>query len=332
MSSAHVAGTKAAQPTGRSVGPRAPRLAGSAARGRSTANAEALAYAGLSLATACWASAFIAGKVALAEMSPLVVGAWRYAVAGVVLVPFALRARQHVRGLRGVAFPFAVLILCGGLLYPWLFLLALGNTSATNTSLLIALNPAFTTLLSPFIGERLDGRRLGGVGLALLGAVTVITKGNLSALVALTHNPLNYGDLLAVASAGSWATFNLASRRVVASVPPSIVNATIFVVGCAAMLVLSAPEHPWSQLASASTGALVAIVAMAVPSSVIAGQLFLVGVGTVGVNRSVVFVYIVPVLTALLSAGILGESFHVSQAAGGAAVLAGVYLTTRPGR
>jgi drug/metabolite transporter (DMT)-like permease len=332
MSSANAARTEAVTPaTDELTGSRAHGLTGVQRLRRPAPSAEALAYAGLSLATLCWASAFIAGKVALAEMSPLVVGAWRYAVASVVLLPFALRSRR-LASFRGVGLPFAVMIVTGGLLYPLLFLVALQNTSATNTALLIALNPAFTTLLSPLIGEHLDRQRLAGIGLALLGAVTVITKGELSTLVALASNRLNHGDLLAVAAACSWASFNLASRRVVASLPPSVVNCTIYVTGGIAMFLLGLPEHPWTQLTSATPWAVASIVGMALPSSVIAGQLFLVGVGTVGVNRTVVFVYLVPVLTALLSTTILGESFGLSQAAGGTAVLAGVYLTTRAGR
>jgi drug/metabolite transporter (DMT)-like permease len=43
----------------------------------------------------------------------------------------------------------------------------------------------------------------------------------------------------------------------------------------------------------------------------------------------VVFVYLVPVLTALMSAALLGERFEAAQGVGGAAVLAGVWWTTR---
>jgi len=68
---------------------------------------------------------------------------------------------------------------------------------------------------------------------------------------------------------------------------------------------------------------------MALLSSVMAGQLFLVGVRTVGVGRTVVFVYLVPVLTAVLSTTLLGEPFRLAQAVGGSAVLGGVYWTTR---
>src|SRR2546426_637449 len=200
--------------------------------------ARRLAYAGLSLSTVGWAAAFIAGKVALADMTPLSVAVWRYALASTVLLPFALRQRP-ANGIGRAAAPLAVMVVCGGVLYPWLFLLALAHTSATNAALLIALNPVFTLLLSPLVGERLDRYRLAGVTLALAGATVVITAGDVSAL------------------------------------------------------------------------------------------LFLVGVRTVGVGRTVVFVYLVPVLPAVLSATILGEPFRVAQVVGGSAVLGGVYWTTR---
>jgi drug/metabolite transporter (DMT)-like permease len=67
---------------------------------------------------------------------------------------------------------------------------------------------------------------------------------------------------------------------------------------------------------------------MAVLSSVVAGQLFLMGVRTLGVSRSVAFVYLVPVLTAALSATLLHERFSAAQGLGGAAVLLGLYLSS----
>jgi drug/metabolite transporter (DMT)-like permease len=84
-----------------------------------------------------------------------------------------------------------------------------------------------------------------------------------------------------------------------------------------------------AQLAAAGPTALGGIVVMAVLSSVLAGQFFLVGVRTVGVTRTVVFVYLVPVLTAALSAALLGERLEMAQGVGGVAVLAGVYWSAR---
>ena len=286
---------------------------------------ELLALTGLAFSSLCWAAAFIAGKVVMAEMTPLAAAAWRYAVATTVLIPFAIRQRPR-RALAHAKAALAVLILSGGVVYPWLFFSALARTSATNTSLLIALNPVFTVLLVPLIGERLSRQRLAGVALALIGAAVVITRGELGHLGTLF---LNRGDLLAVAAAMTWAAFNLASRPVVTHLRPAVVNCVTYGVGGAALYALGASESPLAQLRSATPVACGGIVLMAVLSSVLAGQLFLTGVRTLGVGRTVVFVYLVPVLTAALSALLLGEQLAPSQVVGGVAVLSGVYWSAR---
>jgi drug/metabolite transporter (DMT)-like permease len=291
--------------------------------------AHTAAYAGLTLSTVAWAAAFIAGKIVLAEMTPLPVAAWRYAIAALLLLPFAVRQHWRAPRIGRAVGPLAVMVVCGGVLYPWLFLQALARTSATNAALLIALNPILTLLLSAFAGERLERRRVPGVILALAGAVTVISGGRWEHLSGLAARSLNSGDVLAVAAAANWACFNVAARHVVARLAPSVTNFAVYGIGTVALFALAWTEHPWAQLAAATPAALAGIMVMAILASVVAGQLFLVGVRTVGVNRSVVFVYLVPVLTAVCSVALLGEHFQLSQAVGGAGVLAGVYWTTR---
>ena len=292
----------------------------------------ARAYLGLTVATACWASAFILGKVVLREMTPLVLATWRYVVASLVLLPFVLRSRAAVRSgavpATGAVLPLAVMVVSGGVLYPWLFLAALARTSAANTSLLIALNPIVTLLLSPLVGERLVRTQVLGASLAFAGAVLVISRGDLVELLALR---IDTGDLLALAAAACWATFNLTSRLVVDRLPASSVNLAVYAGGAVALGLLGLADGPVVQLEHATASAVAAVVAMAVLSSVVAGQLFLTGVRDAGVGRAVVFIYLVPVLTAIMSVAVLGEQLSGAQLAGGAAVLAGLLLTTRSG-
>lgn len=292
----------------------------------------ARAYLGLTVATACWASAFILGKVVLREMTPLVLATWRYVVASLVLLPFVLRSRAAVRSgavpATGAVLPLAVMVVSGGVLYPWLFLAALARTSAANTSLLIALNPIVTLLLSPLVGERLVRTQVLGASLAFAGAVLVISRGNVVELLALR---IDTGDLLALAAAACWATFNLTSRLVVDRLPASSVNLAVYAGGAVALGLLGLADGPVVQLEHATASAVGAVVAMAVLSSVVAGQLFLTGVRDAGVGRAVVFIYLVPVLTAIMSVAVLGEQLSGAQLAGGAAVLAGLLLTTRSG-
>lgn len=284
------------------------------------------AYAGLCVASVAWASAFIFGKVVLAEVGALSAGAWRHALAALILLPFAWRARRAAN-LRAALLPLSAMIVCGGVLYPWSFLGALQRTSATNTSLLIALNPALTYLLAPLVGERYTRQGLLGIAMALIGAALVITHGDLAVVTSLTAS--RTGDLLALAAAAMWATFNLASRTVVAHLPHALTNALVYGLGSLALFALAGPEQPFQQVVNASPAALGSLGAMVLLSSVLAGQLFLYGVHSVGVGRTVVFVYMVPVLTAAASSVLLGEPLFPAQIVGGAAVLAGVYVTTR---
>ncbi|MCK6556585.1 DMT family transporter [Candidatus Binatia bacterium] len=291
--------------------------------------AERLAYVGLAVSSACWASAFVIGKLLMAELPPLPVAALRYVLAALMLLPFAARQRGELRHAGGAWGALAVMIVCGGMAYQWLFLVALVHTTAANTSLLIALNPVFTVLAAPLIGEPLSRDRLAGVVLALAGAAIVITHGDLEVVRNLAFN---VGDVVALGAALSWTAFNLASRRAVTRMSPALVNFLVYALGALVLAVAALPGGSLLRLGSASPGALAGIAAMALLSSVLAGQLFLVGVRRVGVGRTVVFIYLIPVLTAALSTTLLHEPFGPAQAAGGAAVLAGVYWTTRTKR
>jgi drug/metabolite transporter (DMT)-like permease len=286
------------------------------------------AYLGLSITSLLWAGAFIAGKVVTAELTPLAAAGLRHLAAALVLLPFAWRMR-HAANLRAAVPSLVIMALCGGVLYQWAFMAAVQGTSATNAALLVALNPAITVLLAPLVGEALTTRRLVGILLALAGATVVITHGDLAILAGLAAT--RRGDLLALCAACLWAIFNLASRGAVAHLPHSMTNAVTYGVGSLVSLSLALPSAPFGQLAAASAHALAALAFLVVFASVLAGQLFLFGVHTVGVGRTVVFVYLVPVLTALLSAVLLGEPLLPSQVLGGGLVLLGVAVTTRTG-
>ncbi len=300
-----------------------------ATRAEARFSVEALAYAGLVLTSIAWALAFIAGKVTMREFTPLPAAALRYLTATSVLLPLAWRDRHRPVQWRGVAAPLLIMTLCGGLLYQWLFLAALQRTSATNASLLIALNPVFTLLFSPFGGERIERGAVFGVILALLGATTITLGGQWQGALGLTEG-WNTGDLLALAAAVAWATFNVASRRVVGKLSGAQINLIVYGSGGVILFVMSQGEAPLQQLAHASWAAIGGIVTMALLASVGAGLFFLHGVRIVGVSRTVIFVYLVPVMTAALSALFLGEPILISQVIGGTFVLAGLYCASRP--
>ncbi|MGE3499516.1 MAG: DMT family transporter [Candidatus Binatia bacterium] len=287
------------------------------------------AYVGLFLAAFGWAAAFVAAKIAVGHFSPGTAAALRQLTALMVILPFAWRAWPPA-DLYGALLPLAVFAIAGGACFQWTFMAAVRETSVTNAALLMALNPVLTVALAPLVGESVTRRRLVGLGLALTGAAIVITRGDPAALAAIGSS--GRGDALALAAAGFWACVNIASRRVVGRVPNSLANACNYGVGGCVLLLLALPEDPYAQLATAPLWALGALLFMVLCGSIMAGQFFLYGVHRVGVGRTAVFIYMVPVLTALLSALVLGEPLLASQVVGGAAVLLGVYVSSAAGR
>ncbi len=306
---------------------------------RLRADTRGWALLGLALASLAWATAFIFAKIALGGMSSPAIGVWRYALAALALAPFALRAgtpRGPAPGIeigrsarRRAWVAVVAMSVFGGAIYQWLFLGALARTSATATSLLIALNPVMTILLATIFGERLESRRAGGAALAFLGAVTVISKGDLAVLAGLHFGT---GDLMALLAAACWAIFNLCSRWAIGALAPSRVNVVVYGLG-ALLLAAAAPGTPLlGELLRATPGVLLSVAALGLICSALAGQLFLFGVRALGVGQAATFIYLVPPLTALLAALLLGERLGGGELLGAGAVLAGVAVATRAER
>ncbi len=282
-----------------------------------------VASVGLLVATLGWGGAFIAGKLVLRDVPEVSAAAWRYVGAALVLLPFGLRHLRTV-SIAPVRVPLAIMVVCGGVLYPLLFMASLARTSATNTSLIVAIMPVLTCLLCPLVGEKITLRRWFAVGLALVGAVVVISRGDLARLVALRS--LNVGDLLALLAAAVWSVFNLASRDVVVRLPSVLVNSFVFGGGAMVLSVLALPENPIAQLSSASPLALSGLLYLAVVPSVLSGLAYLHAVRVLGLSRTVIFIYFVPFVTAALAALILGENLNWYQAAGGGLIFSGLLL------
>ncbi len=282
-----------------------------------------LASVGLLAATVGWGGAFVAGKLVLQELPELTASAWRYAGATIVLLPFGSR-HWRATSLRPVALPLALMVVCGGIVYPWLFMASLARTSATNTSLIVSIMPVLTCLLCPLVGERISPRRWLAVGLALAGAVVVIARGDVAKLAELRS--VNTGDLLALAAAVVWSIFNLASRSVVVRVPTTLVNSCVFGGGALVLFALAAPEQPIVRLLAASPQAIGGLLFLTLVPTVLSGLAYLHAVRVLGLSRTVVFIYCVPFVTATLAALILGEALDWYQAGGGALIFAGLLL------
>lgn len=265
-----------------------------------------------------WGASYLFIKIGLEDLSPALVVFLRTALAGLILLPIALR-RGALQGLRGLAGPLVVLaaVQVAG---PFL-LISVGEQeiSSSLTGILVASAPIFTALLAPFVDhdERSGGWRAVGVATGILGVgllLGVDVGGDSAALV---------GALFVVLASVGYAIggFYL-KRRFAEAQPIGIVTLT--------MLVSAALSLPWAAAtapdATIAVGSLAAITALGVLGTGLAFVIFYTLIAEVGPARASIVAYIAPLFAVVYGVLLLDESFGIGTFAGLALIVVGSWL------
>jgi drug/metabolite transporter (DMT)-like permease len=291
------------------------------------ARARALPYLLLLIAAASFGGNWVAARIVNFEVAPFALSFWRWAIACVMLFPFALPQlredapliRRHLPKL----FVFGA-VGAGGftLLGYW----GVSYTTAINAKLLNSSLPLFVVPLSwLLLGLTVSGRQLVGLALSLAGVLIIVSSGSVQTLAQLTLNP---GDFLLLGGAFLWAIYTVTLRWRPPLRALSFLFTTIF-----AAATVSAPFYAWEmwsgRLMSATPAAVVTIGYLALFPSIIAYICWNQAVALVGPNVAGFFNPVIPVFGILFAVILLGEPLRAYHLAGFALVLGGVVLNSR---
>lgn len=271
-----------------------------------------LSVAAVLAAALIWSSSFAVTKVALAEVPPMTLGALRFTLAAVVLGLVVHGGRSPLPSPRQRLTAGAAGLL-GITAYFALENLGVELATASDATLIVAAYPIITLVLSG--RAAFDPVRLTGMLLAVAGVVLVVRGGG--------HHL--WGDVLLVAGGFAWAVYNLVVRR---SGVSSIV-ATYYqtLAGAGGFVLLSLTEAArWSV---PSGGTLLRIGFLAVCCSAAAFLLYNHGLRGLEPSVAVNLLNVVPVAGLGWAVLLAGETVTAAQLAGGAVVLAGVFLGSR---
>lgn len=168
------------------------------------------------LLCAIWGGAFVGIKISTLDMPPLGSGAIRFGLTSVVLLLWARYRGVSLRCPRTAVTTLAVTIV----LFFYINITAYVGTSWTTAgraTVFFYTQPLFLALLAPYFlpGDRLTVRKLGGLGLALSGIVTLFfTKLSGQATSTLA------GDLFVLSGALGSAFSGIATKRTAGRIPP----------------------------------------------------------------------------------------------------------------
>ncbi len=229
-------------------------------------------------------------------------------------------AAREVRALGGRDVALGLgLGACGYTIQAGCFFAALERIDASLLSLLLYTFPAMVAGAAVALGrERMDGRRLAALGLALGGLALVVAGAGTGAL-----DPL--GAALGLAAAVVYSTYILVSDGIAARVQPRVLSALVCTGAAVPLTATSAllGELRPGELTLAGWGWLACLAAISTVASI---SLFFAGLRRVGPTTASILATVEPLVTVLLALLVFGETLGPVQLAGGALVLAAVLV------
>ena len=279
------------------------------------------------LAPVFWGGAFGSTKHVLTELPPLTVAAFRFLVAGLLMMAWVVwRGEWNWPLIRRSWLPLLLLGGFGIFGYNAVFNIGMQYTSAINGALVIVINPVTTSLVAVlFMGEKWSRRQGIGALLSMLGVLIVITRGDFSVLKTLS---LNYGEVLLLFAVLMWTTYAILSKVVMRTIPPLPATAASMLIGAFLLLLASLPEQGWGKMSGVSLQVAMELVYLAVFASFVAFLIFNMGIRQIGASKASAYINLMPVNAVLIAALFYGETIMPSHFAGMFFVMSGVLLTT----
>lgn len=260
-----------------------------------------------------WAFNFIAAKVGLGELPPLLMLGFRFALVALLLAPF-LRPPNRPWPL-----VVSVAVVLGGLHFGLLFT-GLAGIHAGPAAIAIQLTVPFSALLAWIVyNERMGRWQLLGMTIAFAGVY--ILAGD----PAQRPDPVSF--LIVVVGAFAWAIANILIKRL-GRISPFVLNAWIAVIAAPLLFTASALVEDGQVQAVAAAGwrGWGAVAYMAVAASITAYGLWYYLIGKHPLNRVVPLTLLSPVLAVGLAVLLLGEPITARIVIGGLLTVLGVAM------
>jgi hypothetical protein len=277
-----------------------------------------------------WAGNIVAARVAIGEISPMLLVSGRWAIASVILL--AAARRRFAQDWPTLAPHWLRIFLmgsCGFTLFHALYYVSAYFTTGVNLSIIQGVSPVFV-LIGAWIMWRtpVSAVQIAGCALTMAGVVLVATHGNVFAF-----HDFNFrmGDLGVLVSAMLYSGYALSLRNRPKSSALGFFVAMAFA-GLLSSLPLVALEAFSGRIVWPTQIGWMVLFYTAIFPSLLAQLFFIRAVELIGPGRATLFYNMTPVLGAIFAALMLHEPFEVHHAVALVLVIGGVTIAERVGR
>jgi len=284
-------------------------------------------YLLLSLTSLFWAGNIVLARHVGDHVPPITLTTIRWFGVFLILLPFAWPHLKRDWPALRAHLPMLLLLSAIGFAYNnaisyW----AMQYTQALNALLIQSSGPLFVAMWSLILfGVRLTGAQLAGIAISLAGVLTIILRGDFSALASISFNK---GDVMFASSLVSFGLYSALLPRRPVTHQLSLIS---FTTCCGALMLV--PFSVWEF----STGAVLKFDFLTLATlgyvlifpSTLAYMFFNRGLALIGPNRAAPFFHLVPVFGSAMAILLLGEQLRLFHLIGYALVLAGVIIASR---
>lgn len=276
-------------------------------------------------ATAIWSGNFIIARGLSESIPPISLAFWRWTVAVIVFLPFALKPLIAEWNIIKKHIPYlCITSLLGITVFNTLIYFAGHTTTAVNLSLISITFPVFIIILSwMFFGERITAYKGLGILLVVIGVVLLITKGNFLSLLKISFA---IGDLWMLLAAITFAVYTILLKRRPENISILAFQLSTFVLG----LIFLSPFFIWEYATIPHVGfdpkTVFLILYVGIFASLVAFTLWNKAIVTIGPSKAGMIYYTLPIFSGLSASIFLKENISIIHLYSVLLILSGIFI------
>ena len=258
----------------------------------------------VSAACLIWGFNYVPTKIAIDEIDPLAILLVRLVFSTLLYLGLLFISRQSLRSILvhwRLGLLLALLNVTGDQL---LFLVGLKFTTASHAAMMYALVPIFTAILaSVLINEKANLLRIAGIGIAFVGAMILATEDGIT-----FESQYLVGDLCILGAALCWSLYIVLSKPLVMRIGTVQTLSLVFVIGIPLALpltIISTITQPWHSVTPLAYASVASIILGATFAGMLCYQFAL---KKLPASVVALFSYTIPVIVAVFSVFLLGET------------------------
>lgn len=274
------------------------------------------------LAMVFWGTSFIATKVALRELTPLMIIFFRLVFAIILLAIFALYTGKDF-SIKLKSHKWILLLALIASFHLWIQVTGLKYTTAVNTGWIIGTAPVFIAILGfIFFREKLTLLKVSGILIAFGGLLLLMSNGNFSSLSFISHK----GDFLILASAFTWSVYSVVNKKITINYHPVMTILFLFLMMAVIIGPFTLNGQYFNAVAHLSTKGWGAVLFLGVFCSGVSYVLWSQALSEMEATKTGAFLYFEPFVTVISAWLLLNEAITTMVVFSGLIIMFGVYL------